>query len=262
MALWGGVTFAPDLDPRYLLARPDLAELALEGLVKAERYAPVRAMHGAGPVADIFDARSERIDQLLFGEGFDVLEVSGGRAWGRARRDGVVGWIAEDALAEGRPLASHRVATAGDLPLNALLIEDRPGARLIGALEDDLAAVAERLLGVPHALGGRSSLETDCSGLVQQALMACGRAAPRWSDGQATLGEAVSHEQVRRGDIVVWLRTEPGDGAWTGHSAILLDADRIIHASSHHGAVVVENFAEADARCRADGLAAPVFRRT
>ena len=93
------MTFAPDLDPRYILARPDLAELALEGLVKAERYAPVRAMHGAGPVADIFDARSERIDQLLFGEGFDVLEVSGGRAWGRARRDGVVGWIAEDALA-------------------------------------------------------------------------------------------------------------------------------------------------------------------
>lgn len=255
------MTFAPDSDPRYILARPDLAELALEGVVKAERYAPVRAMHGVRAVADILDARSERIDQLLFGEGFDVLDVNDGLAWGRARRDGVVGWIDRDALAEGRPLASHRVATAADLPLNALLIADGPNARPIGEFEDDLAAVAERLLGVPHALGARSSVATDCSGLVQQALMACGRPAPRWSDGQAALGEAVSREQVRRGDIVVWLRAEPGDDAWTGHSAIMLDADRIVHASGHHGAVVVEDFAGADARSRADGLGAPVFRR-
>jgi hypothetical protein len=244
-----------------MLARPDLAELALEGLVRADRYAPVRAMHGALAVADIIDARSERIDQLLFGEGFDVLDVNDGLAWGRARRDGVVGWIDPAALAEGRPLASHRVATAGELPLNSLLISNRPGARPIGAFDDDLASVAERLLGVPHGLGARSSVETDCSGLVQQALMACGRPSPRWSDGQATLGAAVSHEQARRGDVVVWLRTEPGDGSWTGHSAIVLDTDRIIHASGHHGAVVIEGFAEADGRCRADGLAAPVFRR-
>lgn len=255
------MTSAPDPDPRFLLARPDLAELALEGRVRADRYEALVAMHGAAPVADIVSDQGERIDQLLFGEGFDVLETRAGQAWGRARRDGVVGWITLAALATGRPLASHRVAHPGDLPLNALLTSDGPGARPIGSFEADLAGVAEGLIGVPHGLGGRSSLETDCSGLVQQALMAGGRAAPRWSDGQAALGEAVSRTEAGRGDLVIWLRAAGGDGAWTGHSAILLDAGRIIHASGHYGAVVIEAFAEADARCRADGLAQPVFRR-
>ena len=209
------MTFAPDLDPRFLLARPDLAELALEGLVRADRYAAPVAMHGAGPVADIVSDGGERIDQLLFGEGFDVLETRNGRAWGRVRRDGVIGWITVEALAEGRPLASHRVARPGDLPLNALLTSDRPGSRPIGTFEDDLAGVAEGLLGAPHSFGGRSSLETDCSGLVQQALMACGRAAPRWSDGQAELGEQVSRGEAVRGDLVIWLRAQAGEGGWT-----------------------------------------------
>jgi cell wall-associated NlpC family hydrolase len=96
---------------------------------------------------------------------------------------------------------------------------------------------------------------------VQQALMACGRAAPRWSDGQAVMGDPIARTEAGRGDLVIWLRPEAGAGAWTGHSAILLDAGRIIHASGHHGAVVIEAFAEADARCRAEGLAPPIFRR-
>jgi cell wall-associated NlpC family hydrolase len=51
--------------------------------------------------------------------------------------------------------------------------------------------VAERLLGRPHALGARSSFETDCSGLVQQALLACGLPGPRRSDAQADLGRPI-----------------------------------------------------------------------
>ncbi len=255
------MTFAPDLDPRFLLARPDLAELALEGWVQAERFEAARPMHGAQPVSDIYGADDERIDQLLAGEGFDVLEVAGDRAWGRARRDGVVGWMALKDLAEGRPLARYRIAEPGGLPLNALTIDAGDGARPVGDFDNDLASVAERLIGARHALGGRSSVETDCAGLVQQALMACGRAAPRWSDQQAKLGDEVQDAERRRGDIVVWLRTGDGPGAWTGHSAIVLDETSVIHASGHHGAVVAEAFAEADARCLADGMARAVFRR-
>lgn len=255
------MTLAPDTDPRFLLARPDLADQALEGIVRAARYAPTRPMHGSDPVADIFDDQGDRIDQLLFGEGFDALVIGEDRTWGRARRDGVVGWVRADALADGRPLARFRVARAAALPLNALTVDQVEGARRIGEFETSLAEVAETLLGARHAPGGRSSLETDCSGLVQQALMACGRAAPRWSDEQARLGAPVGPDQRGRGDIVVWLRSEPGPGAWTGHSAILSGPDQVIHASGHHGAVVIESFAEADRRCRAEGLAAPVFRR-
>ena len=252
--------------PGALLARPDLAEQALEGLVRAEAYRPVEPMHCRVAVADLWSDRDARIDQLLFGEAFDVLERRDGRAWGRARRDGVVGWVGLDHLAEGAPLPTRRVASvSAALPLNALVGEDADGVaeadlETIGAFESDPVAVAERLLGRPHALGARSSLETDCSGLVQQALLACGLPGPRRSDAQAALGEAVPADQAQRGDIVVWL-APAGDHDWTGHSALMLDQGRVIHATGEKGGVVIEALAEVEARLVAEGFASAVFRR-
>jgi cell wall-associated NlpC family hydrolase len=259
---------AATLDPRTTLARPDLAEQALEGLVRAKAYRPARPMHAAVPLADIHadaDPASERIDQLIFGEAFDVLDQKGDRLWGRARRDGLVGWISASALKPGARLPTHRVAAiAAALPLNALVADtaEVPAADLapIGAFESDPVAVAERLLGVPHSLGARTSTATDCSGLIQQALYACGLAGPRYADQQAQLGHAVDRVEARRGDLVVWLAPK-ADHSWTGHSAFMLDADRVLHATGHHGAVVFESFVEADARYRAAGFDAPVFRR-
>lgn len=256
------------LDPRTTLARPDLAEQALEGLVRAIVYRPTRALHAAVPVSDIHatvDPASERIDQLLFGEVFDVLDQTGDRLWGRARRDGLVGWISAAGLNPVARPPTHRVsAVDATLPLNALVsggVDLAPGdIAPIGEFERDPVAVAERLLGVPHSPGARSSSATDCSGLVQQALYACGLAGPRFADQQAGLGQAVDRISVRRGDLVVWLAV-PGDHSGTGHSALMVDADRVIHATGHHGAVVIEALADADARCRTDGLDAPVFRR-
>lgn len=232
-------------------------------MVRASAYRAVRPMHGAVAVADIHagaDPASPRINQLLAGEGFDVLDTRAAFGWGRGRRDGVVGWIALDALAEGPSRATHRMAVVGaDLPLNALT-NARPGAEPLGTFDTDPVIVAERLIGVPHALGARSSLSTDCAGLVQQALYAGGVAGPRYADQQAVLGNAVDRQTAKRGDLAIWLHPEGGHG-WTGHSALMLDADRVIHASGDRGGVVVEAFAEADARYRAEGFASPVFRR-
>ncbi|WP_051651068.1 C40 family peptidase [Brevundimonas bacteroides] len=251
---------------RPLLARPDLAALSLEGMVPADAYRATRTMRAAVAVADIHaeaDVASERIDQLLFGEVFDVLDEADGRAWGQARRDGVVGWIDLAALAPGLVRPTHTMGIVdAELPLNALVIEnaDILSARPIGLFETDPVTVAERLLGTPHELGARSSRATDCSGLVQQALFACGLAGPRRAHEQAELGEPIALAEARRGDLVVWLKIESGQ-SWTGHSALMLDASRVIHASGHHGAVVLETFAEADARCLADGFEAARFRR-
>ena len=252
--------------PGQLLARPDLAEQALEGLVRAAAYRPTEPMHCRVAVADLWSDAEARIDQLLFGEAFDVLERRDGRAWGRARRDGVVGWVVLDNLAEGAPLPTRRVASvSAALPLNALVGDAADGVseqdlEPVGAFEADPVAVAERLLGRPHALGARSSLETDCSGLVQQALLACGLPGPRRSDGQAELGEAVSVSDLRRGDLAIWLAAS-SDRDWTGHSALMLDATRIIHATGEKGGVVIEALAEVEARLVAEGFASAVFRR-
>lgn len=256
---------AASLDPRTTLARPDLAEQALEGMVRAAAFRAVRAMHCAVPVADIHldvEAGDHPVDQLIFGEAFDVLDMRGDQVWGRARRDGVVGWVMLAALGDGAPLATHRVgSTDGLLPLNALIVEagDPAGLAPIGSFAAEPVDVAEGLLGTPYKLGGRSSLGTDCCGLVQQALYACGRAAPRYADQQAELGQAVAAGAARRGDLVIWL--DPDEGPWNGHAGFMLDGDRVLHAVGRLGGVVIEPIAEADARHRVPDSDGPVFRR-
>lgn len=251
------------LDPRTTLARPDLAEQALEGVVRAAAYRAVRPMHCAAPVADIHaevTPGEHPIDQLIFGEAFDVLDRRGDRLWGRARRDGVVGWVEAASLAEGAPLPTHHIeAVDADLPLNALVSRPDEGAAAVGVFADDPVAVAEGFLGVPHRPGERTPRGTDCCGMVQQALYACGRAAPRYADQQAELGVGVPIADARRGDLVIWL--SPGLAPWNGHAGIMLDPDRVLHATGHHGEVVIEAFAEANARHGGPGGAQPVFRR-
>ena len=256
---------AASLDPRTTLARPDLAEQALEGIVRASAFRAVRAMHCAVPVADIHIdvfAGEHPVDQLIFVEAFDVLDTRGDQVWGRARRDGVVGWVMQSALRDGAPLATHRIGTTGEsLPLNALVVEvgDPAGLAPIGSFAAEPVEVAERLLGTPYKLGGRSSLGTDCCGLVQQALYACGRAAPRYADQLAELGLVVAAGDARRGDLVIWL--DPDEGPWNGHAGFILDGDRVLHAVGRLGGVAIEPFAEADVRHRVAGSPGPVFRR-
>lgn len=261
---------APALfDPRTALFRPDLAEQALEGLSPAAAYRPLEAWRGHDAVSDVFagpQADAPRISQLLHGEAFDVLDRRNGRLWGRCRRDGVTGWVAESALRPGVRLPAFWVSGAdAALPFGSLVDDAGEGVsdgRLtpIGVFLNDPVDAAERLLGVRHAVGGRSSVETDCAGLVQLALQACGRAAPRYADEQARLGAAVSREQARRGDLAVWLHAEGGPG-WTGHSALMLDEARVIHATGASGAVVVEPWDVAAERYAAQGFAASVIRR-
>jgi len=243
-----------------------LAEQALEGLMRAEAYRRTEPMHCRAPVADILSDADQRTDQLLHGEAFDVLHREGERVWGRARRDGVIGWVALDVLSPGAPLASRRVSSvSAALPMNALVGETTEGLseadlQPVGDFEREPVAVAERLLGRPHALGTRSSFETDCSGLVQQALLACGLPGPRRSDTQADLGHPIARDAARRGDLVVWMAPN-GDREWTGHSAIMVDADQVIHSTGVRGGVVIEPFSEVEARLTGEGFATAVFRR-
>jgi cell wall-associated NlpC family hydrolase len=272
-------------DPRLTPARPDLAAASLEGIVAAGRYAPARAMRVAAPMAPVFsapDSASERIDELIYGERFDALETQGGFAWGQAARDGCVGFAPVGALAPPGPAPTHRVAAiradalaapttdaaiAGPLSLNALVaVEAEAGAfslstdgrwfrtadlAPIGSFEPDPVEVAERFLGATYHRGGRTSAGIDGSGLVQQALYACGRACPRGADQQLALGVEIARAEAGRGDLV----------GWRGHVGLLVDASRLIHANARQMAVVIEPLDEAIARMAAAAGGPTVFRR-
>jgi len=264
-------------DSRVTLARPDLADLDLQGLVAAERYEAPTLRQVAVPTAALRKAAhpmAEQWDQLLFGELFKVLEVKDGFAWGQATRDGYVGFVAEDDLAAPGAPATHQVAVprtyafaepdiksrpVGLYSLNALTAIEATEGRFVrgegtgwfvaahlapvGVALTDYVAVAEGYLGAPYQWGGRESLGLDCSGLVQQALAACGRAVPRDTDLQLAFFAPVAEAGRRRGDLVFW----------KGHVAILVDADTILHANAHHMAVAVEPLAGAIARIEAAG---------
>jgi cell wall-associated NlpC family hydrolase len=264
-------------DPRMTLARPDLADLDLQGLVAADRYEAPSPRQVAVPTAALRKAphpMAEQWDQLLFGELFRVLEVKDGFAWGQAARDGYVGFVAEEDLAMPGAPATHQVAVprtyafaepnikaspVGLYSLNALTAIEAVDGRFakgegtgwfvaahlrpVGVAGGDYVAVAETFLGAPYQWGGRESLGLDCSGLVQQALAACGKAVPRDTDMQLAFFAPIAEAERRRGDLVFW----------KGHVAILLDADTLLHANAHHMAVAVEPLAAAIARIETAG---------
>jgi cell wall-associated NlpC family hydrolase len=273
------------LDPRLTLARDGIAARALEGIVPAERYVDTTLRQARLPAAALRRAPSpeaEQLDQLLFGELFEVLAEADGWAFGQARRDGYVGYVASEALGAPGAAPTHTVralrtygfsapsiksAPIGLYSMNTPVAEEGREGRFIktaggwiveehlAALGDDApdyVAVAERFVGTPYQWGGRESLGLDCSGLVQQALYAAGRASPRDSDQQAAMGEPVEATALRRGDLVFW----------RGHVAMLTSPTDIVHANSTHMAVVIEPLAEAVTRTANRGGGEPTgYRR-
>ena len=123
----------------------------------------------------------------------------------------------------------------------------------IGEFADDPVAVAEQFLGAPYQWGGRESLGLDCSGLVQQAYYACGRACPRDTDmQQAALGLGVEQKDLKRGDLVFW----------RGHVGLMRDATTLIHANAYHMKVASEPLDQAIDRIKAAGSGLPTaFKR-
>lgn len=273
-------------DGRTTLARADLADAALEGIVRAQRFATPRRMQATAPSLPLRagpGGAAEQDDQLLFGETFAVLEVRDGFAWGQAQRDGYVGFVESGRLSPEMVTPTHWVSAlrayafaepsikapaAGPFSLNALVCIDAAdgeflhavGAgwisarhlRPLGDFATDRVAVAERFLGAPYLWGGRDSLGLDCSGLVQQALYACGEACPRDTDMQETLGSPIAMDALRRGDLVFW----------NGHMGMMLDAETLLHANSFHMAVAREALSEAITRIAAGPMGAPTgFRR-
>jgi cell wall-associated NlpC family hydrolase len=262
-------------DPRVTLWRDGIAARSLEGILEAEVYLDPKAMGCALPAAAIRgapDANAEQVDQLLFGERFEVLEEEGPWLFGQAARDGYVGFVEAAALGPAGPAPTHRVAAirtyafaeasiksraSGPFSINSLVAVEAIEGKLakavgagwmtaahlspIGEFEDDWAAVAERFVGAPYLWGGRESLGLDCSGLVQQALFACGRACPRDTDQQQALGAPIQPSAFGRGDLVFW----------KGHVAMGIGEGRIVHANAHHMATAIEPLDEAVARIAA-----------
>lgn len=261
-------------DPRMTPSNGHAAAHELRGIVEAARYVKGTIRTVQQPLVNLSDApRGGRASQLLFGEAFRVIDERDGFAFGQSLRDGYCGWVLAGALAR-QEAATHWVAAPAthlypkprlkappDVAIffgsHVRVTADHDGFRKIStghfiparhlqplrARFADPVGVADMFLGTPYLWGGCSRWGLDCSGLVQQALVACGMDCPRDSDQQRVLGrEMHASEPLQRGDLVFW----------PGHVGMMSDADTLLHANAHHMAVAYEPLAQAVARIAAN----------
>jgi cell wall-associated NlpC family hydrolase len=281
----------PAFDARIVPARADLAAKHLEGKVAAARYAEGVRCEVIEPQTPLrLEPRHDApfATEALKGERVTVYETTGeGWAWGQLAADKYVGWLSANALVPAGAPPTHKVTalrtfvftkpSIKEPPLEALPFEARlavarfedrlavtwsgtyvPAVHLapIDVNATDFVAVAERFLGAPYLWGGKTMLGLDCSGLVQIALSACGRACPRDTDMQeAALGEPVPPpadiSDLQRGDLLFW----------KGHVAIVRGRGSLLHANAFAMAVAIEPIADAVARSRDAGNEVTGVRR-
>lgn len=210
--------------------------------------------------------KSEQVTQLLFGELIKVYEKKS--SWYRIKHqnDGYECYIDEkqflfikqkefELIKETRPnvltdladLISHKASgermsiligsqlsgfSTKDNSLNfsnqEYHIEGSFAEKLTPKPKNSLKDHALLLLNSPYQWGGRSPFGIDCSGFVQLVYKLNGIQLPRDASQQAKMGQALSFiEEAEEGDLAFFDNEE---GLIT-HVGILLDSNRIIHAS-------------------------------
>lgn len=251
-------------DRRSTPATDAAAHVSLQGHVDAPRYTAGESLRVNAPLVDLLRApHGARERQLVFGESFTVIDRQEDQSFGFATKDGYCGWLPSADLSD-LPQPTHWVATPGThlypeprvqaREICALMLGAQvtvtgqsgrfaqtpqgyiPSAHLrpLGDFLADPVTVAEGFLGAPYLWGGNTRAGLDCSGLVQACHLACGIAAPGDADQQEVMGQAIGdNTALRRGDLLFW----------SGHVAIIVDDQRLIHANGHSMSVAYEDTA-------------------
>ncbi|HMM10960.1 MAG TPA: C40 family peptidase [Bacteroidales bacterium] len=105
---------------------------------------------------------------------------------------------------------------------------------------DSLINYSRSYIGTPYRYGGRTTNGFDCSGFVKHVYGKFGLELPPSSRTQATVGEAVPLESVRKGDLI-FFKGRNSRSKYIGHVGIVVDVEPesndilFIHSSTHGG---------------------------
>jgi len=113
----------------------------------------------------------------------------------------------------------------------------RPPIVNVHSLEEN----AKRLLGIKYVWGATGPYTYDCSGFTQKIYRDAGINIPRVSRDQARVGQYISFEDLRKGDMVFFDTKKKRTGI-VSHVGIYLGAGNFIHASSAAKKIVIYNF--------------------
>jgi cell wall-associated NlpC family hydrolase len=218
---------------------------------------------GVIPVFRIPEITGEIINQLLFGETFEVVEKQGILARIRSAHDQYEGWIDSRqteaiGIEEFSYLAGHKHAVIGDLfaivvregiefPVvkGGTLPQDKNGHFSINSSQYILQGtslqppqepielshfvnIARSYLNCPYHWGGRSPFGIDCSGFVQTVFKCLGVKLKRDACQQIHQGEEITHlNDAKIGDVAFFNSIATG----VPHVGIVWFQGQIIHAA-------------------------------
>lgn len=114
---------------------------------------------------------------------------------------------------------------------------------------DDMIDFALLFRGTPYVKSGNTPDGFDCSGFVCYVFSHFGISLPRHSGDQWKKGELVLLDDIKRGDLVFFVKADPAEHQRIGHVGIVVsdydneqDSFRFIHANSSDGCVSISNF--------------------
>jgi len=106
-----------------------------------------------------------------------------------------------------------------------------------GAQGQQIVQASLKYVGVPYVWGGNTWSGLDCSGFVKTVYDNFGISLPRVSREQASVGAAVSWEDLQPGDRLYFACRGPE----IDHTGIYMGNGLFIHSSSRRGGVAVDN---------------------
>lgn len=215
--------------------------------------------------------KAEMVNQLLFGEVFQVETIQKGWAYIASAHDNYKGWIDKKQMVgigeeEFKRLSEASMNVAADIvqivhnkstgdfvsvvagssipqvdkQMNFTMAgrdfkyEGLKGDLICGQIPDSVTSIAELFKGAPYFWGGRSIFGLDCSGFTQIVFKIAGYHIYRDSSEQAAQGEDVDFvSNARAGDLMFF----DNENDQITHVGIYMGNNKIIHA---HGKVRVD----------------------
>lgn len=184
--------------------------------------------------------KAEIVNQILFGETFDILEENEKWTKVKLKHDDYIGWIDKKQWKETEQhQQTHNVVKE---LFQEILVDERKIFAPMGSfvekrklnklgIKNSILHDAKLFLETPYFWGGRTFFGIDCSGFTQVVFRANGINILRDAYQQATHGETISFENVRNEDLAFFENPETKKII---HVGIVFKEDKkikIIHAS-------------------------------